>query len=36
MQLKDNRIYSVIDIGTNTCLLLIARLDENITKLKEA
>lgn len=37
MQSKDNNIYSVIDIGTNTCLLLIATLKENkLTKLFEA
>ncbi|MEO8208970.1 MAG: Ppx/GppA family phosphatase [bacterium] len=37
MQSKDSKVYSVIDIGTNTCLLLIARLTEkNLTKLFEA
>jgi len=37
MQSRDNNIYSVIDIGTNTCLLLTANLNDNIlTKLYEA
>lgn len=37
MQSRDNSVYSVIDIGTNTCLLLIATLKENmLTKLFEA
>lgn len=36
MQLRDNKIFSVIDIGTNTCLLLIASLkDKKLTKLFE-
>jgi len=37
MQSRDKNIYSVIDIGTNTCLLLTANLHDNIlTKLYEA
>ena len=37
MQSRDKNIYSVIDIGTNTCLLLTAILNDNIlTKLYEA
>lgn len=37
MQSRDKNIYSVIDIGTNTCLLLTANLSNNkLTKLYEA
>lgn len=37
MQSRDKNIYSVIDLGTNTCLLLTANLSNNIlTKLYEA
>ena len=37
MQSRDNKVYSVIDIGTNTCLLLIATIRENkLIKLFEA
>ncbi|MDQ3022487.1 MAG: hypothetical protein M3R36_18255 [Bacteroidota bacterium] len=32
MQPNGNNVYSVIDMGTNTCLLLIARLQENNLK----
>jgi exopolyphosphatase/guanosine-5'-triphosphate,3'-diphosphate pyrophosphatase len=37
MQSKDKNIYSVIDLGTNTCLLLTAKLEKDtLTKLYEA
>lgn len=37
MQSKDSNIYSVIDLGTNTCLLLTAKFQDNtLTKLYEA
>lgn len=37
MQSKDSNIFSVIDLGTNTCLLLTAKLEnETLTKLFEA
>lgn len=37
MPSSDKHVYSVIDIGTNTCLLLIASLNKNkLTKLYEA
>ena len=37
MQSRDKNIYSVIDLGTNTCLLLTANLSNNkLTKLYEA
>jgi len=37
MQSKDKNIYSVIDIGTNTCLLLTAKLqDKTLTEIYES
>ena len=37
MQSKGNGVYSVIDLGTNTCLLLTARIENGVlTKLYEA